>query len=192
MTEDQRALDLLDRALAHMRAVVAGVNAEQEALPTPCRSWNVGELIAHLVRDLQVFEGMARGGDWRPGDPERVSPDGWRGAVDEGAHRLMAAWRARDELTDQDLQRVSLQTAEFAVHTWDLARATRQPMVIDAEVAEAALAWSQRNLKPDHRGEELNGKAFGPEVVIAATAPAGDRLAAWMGRDPAALPLQAP
>jgi hypothetical protein len=63
MTEqNQAALDLLARALAQTREAVAAVGADQATLPTPCRSWNVRQLIAHLVRDLHVFEEVARVG----------------------------------------------------------------------------------------------------------------------------------
>jgi uncharacterized protein (TIGR03086 family) len=188
MTDNRTALDLLDRALAQTREVVHGVNAEQAPLPTPCQSWNVADLIAHLVGTLRLFEEIAQGGEWHPRDPEPIAAADWGPAVDETAEGLMAAWRLRIELTDRDLQRVSQQTAECAAHSWDIAKATGQPLVIDPEVAEFALAWTQRNLKPEHRGDESSGKAFGPEVVIAATAPAGDRLAAFLGRDAAVSP----
>jgi len=57
-----------------------------------------------------------------------------------------------------------------------------------ASVAEAALAWAQRNLKPEFRGDEESGNAFGSEMPVAADAPAGDRLAGFFGRDVAAWP----
>lgn len=188
--ETHAATDLLDRALAQTREVVAAVSADQAALPTPCGSWNVSQLIAHVVRNLRVFEEMVRGGEWRPGDADEIAAHEWPRAVGDGADALMAAWRSGEERADRDVQRLTLQTAEFAVHTWDLARATRQRTVMDADVAGAALGWAQHNLKPEFRGDEASGKSFGPEVHIAATAPAGDRLAAFFGRDPSAWPGQ--
>jgi uncharacterized protein (TIGR03086 family) len=189
--ENPTGVDLLGRALAQTREVVAAVSPTQAALPTPCQSWNVSQLVAHIVRDLIVMEEMARGGAWRPGEAEEISPRDWRHAVDDGAEALISTWRSREDFTESDQQRISQQTAEFVVHSWDVARATRQAVVIDADAAEAALAWAQRSLKPEHRGDEASGKAFGPEVPIAPTAPAGDRLAAFFGRDPSFAPATA-
>ncbi len=189
MTEENHAsLDLLDRAVTQTREIVAAVDARDASSPTPCHSWNVARLVSHLVRAMEKFAEMARGGEWRPGDLEPLDPGEWRPAVTASADALMEAWRGHGELTDRDLQRVSQQTAEVAVHGWDVARATHQSVVIDADAAEAALEWAQRNLKPEFRGDEESGKAFGPEIPLAATAPAGDRLAAFFGRDVAAWP----
>jgi uncharacterized protein (TIGR03086 family) len=181
MTEENHAsLDLLDQAVTQTRGIVAAVDAKDASLPTPCHSWNVAQLVSHVVRAMEKFAEMAKGGEWRPGDPEPLDP--------AAAEALMAAWRGHGELTDRDLQRVSQQTAEVAVHGWDVSRAMHQSVVIDANAAEAALEWAQRNLKPEFRGDEESGKAFGPEIPLAATAPAGDRLAAFFGRDVAAWP----
>jgi hypothetical protein len=46
-------------------------------------------------------------------------------------------------------------------------------------LAEHALAWSRRMLRPEYRGS-----AFGPEVLVKQDAPAYQRLAGWFGRDP--------
>ena len=189
MTEDSHAsLDLLDRAVAQTSEIVAAVDAKEASLPTPCHSWDVGHLVSHVVHGFGKFAEMAKGGEWQAGEAQPVDPKDWGRASAEGADALMAAWRSRDELTDRDQQHISQQTAEFVVHGWDLARATHRPVLIDADVAEAALAWAQRNLKPEFRGDEESGKAFGSEMPVAADAPAGDRLAGFFGRDVAAWP----
>lgn len=189
MTEESPAsLDLLDRAVTQTREIVAAADAKDASLPTPCHSWNVAQLVSHVVRAMEKFAEMAKGGEWRPGDPEPLDPSEWRPAVNAAAGALIAAWHSLEELGDRDLQRVRQQTAEMAVHGWDVARATHQAVVIDADAAEAALRWAQSNLKPEFRGDEESGKAFGPETHAAADAPAGDRLAAFFGRDLAAWP----
>jgi uncharacterized protein (TIGR03086 family) len=78
---------------------------------------------------------------------------------------------------------VAQQIAEVAQHTWDLAAATGQRDALDDGVAAEALAWAQQALKPEYRGPESSGKAFGAEQSIADDAPARDRLAAFFGRD---------
>jgi uncharacterized protein (TIGR03086 family) len=76
------------------------------------------------------------------------------------------------------------QIAEFAVHSWDLARATGQGVQFPAEACEAALLWARTALRPQFRGDEASGMAFGPEVQVPDDAAAQDRLAAFFGRHP--------
>ena len=47
-------------------SVIEKVRPEQAALPTPCRSWDVEALVAHLVNDTGQFTAAATGGrpDW--------------------------------------------------------------------------------------------------------------------------------
>lgn len=71
------------------------------------------------------------------------------------------------------------QTAEFAVHGWDLARATGQSTDLDPEVAQRGLDFMSAALTPDRRGA-----AFGPAVKLPEAAPVYDRLVAFAGRDP--------
>jgi hypothetical protein len=40
-----------------------------------------------------------------------------------------------------------------------------------------------QNLKPQFRGDEESGRAFGPKVPVPDDAPLYDRLAAFFGRD---------
>jgi uncharacterized protein (TIGR03086 family) len=75
------------------------------------------------------------------------------------------------------------QVAEVAQHTWDLAAATGQRDGLDGGVAAEALAWAEKALKPEYRGPEESGKAFGEQRPIAQDASTPDRLAAFFGRD---------
>lgn len=187
-------LDLLARALDQAGAVLAAVGEEQAGQPTPCRSWDVAALRRHLVHDLSQFAVAARGGrpDWSQPAPD-AGPD-WVGAFRAGADELLAAWREVDltgTITLPGLGEaparfpLDQQVAEFAVHAWDLATATGQPTGpdrLDPEIAEAALAWMRGALRPEFRGGEEEGKAFGPETPAPADADAYTRLAAFAGR----------
>ena len=184
-------LTLLSAALDQTGAIIVGIRDDQQHLPTPCRSWDVTELVAHLVQDLKQFTERASGGtpDWTApvaaveGDPV----DAYRA----GARGLLQAWGAAGDLSGtapvpgmgEVAKRfpVDLQIAELAVHGWDLAVATGQSSDLDPEVAEAALAWGRTALRPQFRGGEDEGKAFGPEVDLPADAPLYDRLAAFFG-----------
>ena len=184
-------LSLLARAVDQAGAVLAGVRDDQAHLPTPCRSWDVSELVAHLVHALRQFTVRAEGGhpDWQ--EPRAALDGDWVDAFRAGEERLLAAWRAAGDLEapvttpsgGQLPKRFSVeqQTAEFACHAWDLAVATGQSTHLDEEVGQASLAWAQRALQPEYRGTEEEGKAFGPEVSLPADAPLYDRLAGYFG-----------
>jgi uncharacterized protein (TIGR03086 family) len=182
----------LSAVLDLAESLIDGVRPEQAGLPTPCRSWDVRALVAHLIDDTHQFTAAATGGrpDW---DAPSTEVDGdWAIAFRAGAAELRAAWLRAGDLSqeiDLPIGRVpksfvtNQQIAEFAVHSWDLAVATGQRGRFSAEVCEAALAWARTALRPQFRGDEASGKAFGPEVQVPDDAPAEDRLAAFFGRD---------
>jgi uncharacterized protein (TIGR03086 family) len=67
------------------------------------------------------------------------------------------------------------------VHSWDLSKALGRGGPLDADLAEAALAFARQSVRSEMRGQ---GKPIGNEVACPADAPAPDRLAAFMGRQP--------
>ena len=74
-------------------------------------------------------------------------------------------------------------------HGWDLVKATGQRADLDPALAEHALDWSHRMLRPEYRGPD---RAFGLEVPVSPDAPPYDRLAGWFGRDPGWAPAGQP
>lgn len=193
MTVDTQPLALLARALDQVAALFAGVRDDQQDRSTPCRSWTVGELGDHLVHDLHQFTVAATGGtpDWSLAAPA-AGPDR-AASFRAGVAGLLDAWRQAGDLTGTITLPgmgevparfpVDQQNAEFAVHAWDLARATGQSTDLDPQVGHAALEWMRATLAPQFRGTEADGKAFGPEVSVADDAPLYDRLAGFAGRD---------
>ena len=182
---------LLSAALDQTGAIIVGIRDDQQHLPTPCRSWDVTELIAHLVHDLGAFTKRASGGspDWSA--PRDTLEGDYIDAYRTGATGLVQAWRAAGDLSGtapmpgmgEVAKRfpVDQQIAEFAVHGWDLAVATGQSTHLDPEVGDAALTWARTALRPQFRGGEDEGKAFGPEVDLPQDAPLYDRLAGFFG-----------
>jgi uncharacterized protein (TIGR03086 family) len=69
--------------------------------------------------------------------------------------------------------------AEFALHGWDVARATGAPYDVPAELAEAVLAAVEGVAAMGR-----DGGWYGPEVPVPAEAPAFDRALGLSGRDP--------
>jgi uncharacterized protein (TIGR03086 family) len=174
MNEAIESVTLLSRALDQAGDVLTAVSADHLPEPTPCSEWDVGRLVSHVVSDPGHFLEMAAGRtpDWSD-EPDRVPY--WAATFRSAADDLLHHWhRLGDEA---DPRQVDWQTAEFAVHTWDLVRATGLSTRLDPEVAERALAFMSAALTDANRGT-----AFGPERPAPPGAPAYDRLAAFAGR----------
>jgi len=194
MTVTTDPVTVLSAALDQTGAIIAGVRGDQEHLPTPCRSWDVTELVAHLVHDLSQFTERASGGtpDWTA--PRAAVEGDYLDAYRAGATALVRAWRAAGDLSGtvempgmgEVAKRFPLdqQIAELAAHGWDLAVATGQSTHLDPEVGDTALTWARTALRPEFRGSEDEGKAFGPEVDVPEDAPVYDRLAGFFGHRP--------
>jgi uncharacterized protein (TIGR03086 family) len=166
---------VLARALDQAEAMLGRVRSEHLSRPTPCRDWSVGRLVSHLVADPGNFATTMKGGqpDWSA-EPEPV--DDPRHAFRAAADELLGCWQGQDGSAAAG---ADWQTAEIAVHTWDLARALDRPTAdLDAEAAERGLAFMRANLTADNRGQ-----AFGPERAAPPGASAPDRLAAFAGRE---------
>ena len=118
---------------------------------------------------------MVSGGepDWSAAPPP--VPEDWAGAFRSSADDLIHLWHQKD---DGDAG-ADWQTAEFAVHTWDLARATGSPPAWTRRSAERALAFMSQSLTPENRGG-----AFGPEVSVPDDAPVYERLGGVRGPRP--------
>ena len=174
-------IDLLTTTLRRTQEVVDAVAPAQAGLPTPCPDWTVRDLVGHLLVDNANFRLRAEGRqpDWarEPVDPGANWGDAFRG----GADALVAAWRAHPP--DPDGSVAGQTIAEFAIHTWDLGRATGQSPGIDEAAAEFAARWMRSALLPEYRG-----RSFGAEHAVAANARPWERLVAFSGRDPAWTP----
>jgi uncharacterized protein (TIGR03086 family) len=186
-TPETDPLDNLSRSLEQTAGVIAGVAGDQWKMRTPCHEWDVARLVDHIIQSARSGEIRAAGGkpDWTAAPPHT---DKAAAEFQSAATALIAAWRDVDLDGTVDMPGmgelpkrfpVDQLTAEFAVHAWDLARATGQSTALDAQVGEAALSWARGTLKPQMRGE-----AFDQEVSIDPSAPLYDRLAAFFGRDP--------
>lgn len=169
-------IDVLSRALDQAGALLAQVADEDLTRPTPCGEWSVSRLVDHLVAAPGRFEQMLQGQqpDWSA-EPAQVGDDR-QAAFWAAKDSLLRTWEQQDESAAAD---ADWQTAEFAVHTWDLARGLGRPTAdLDPEVAERGLAFMRANLTADNRGE-----AFGAERPAPPDASAYDRLAAFAGRE---------
>jgi uncharacterized protein (TIGR03086 family) len=199
MTSDRDTLALLEQALDQTAAIIAAIPASQSGLPTPCPDWDVRALVRHLIgQDMRNFLVSARGETVdRQARADELGDD-WAAEFRDRAGPLLAVWRAADLGQPVAMPgggeaplggRVDQQIAELAMHGWDLVKATGQRADLDPALAEHALDWSHRMLRPEFRGPD---KAFGLEVPVPPDAPAYQRLAGWFGRDPGWAPAGQP
>lgn len=185
-------LDALDRAVDGAEVLIAGVRSDQWTVPTPCDGWSVRDLLTHLVGGQDTVAALLDGRE--PPDPASDP----LGTDPVAAHRRSAeALRAaagRPGALNQDVTVpagtlpapivLHLRTVELLVHGWDLARATGQATTsLPAAVAEQEIVFSRRQL--EHVPPER--RPFAEPRPVEVDAPAVDRLAALLGRDPGAL-----
>ncbi|MBO0807472.1 MAG: TIGR03086 family protein [Actinobacteria bacterium] len=186
--------DTLAAAFASTRAVLANVTADQYDKKTPCASWDVRALINHIVGGSHWFAAIARAGE--PPAEGAEAPDFTVGdplaAFDEGIAASVAAFADPDVATKtMKLPFGEMPGAAFMhiaatdtfTHGWDLARATGQDSDLDPELAARLLASSRQAMSDSFRGPDPTSP-FGPAVDVPESAPAADKLAGFLGRQP--------
>jgi uncharacterized protein (TIGR03086 family) len=185
----------LATALEGTVRLVAAVTEDQWDLPTPCSDWTVRQLVNHVVGGNRLFTRVLSGEPLPPRDQlgarageDQLGTDP-AAAYAGSAADLLSALRAPGVLagtytvpaaTLPGPAIVHLRTVETLVHGWDLARATDRPTPFPEDLAEGELAFSR-----DLLGRIPEGRhPFGPSQPVDDDAPAIDRLAALLGRDP--------
>jgi uncharacterized protein (TIGR03086 family) len=185
---------LLGQALDQAGAVIAGVRPGQMEGPTPCTAFDVRTLVGHLLFAARRVGQVGRREQVTTDGPAVVglADDEWAPAFAEAASQAVASWAGWEELTEDIVLPFGTFPAEFVVwmyvlehlaHAWDLAVAVGSTVELDEALAETALPVARQMIVPEFRGgEEM---PFGPIVEVPADAPAVDRLAGFLGRDPA-------
>ncbi|WP_329538051.1 TIGR03086 family metal-binding protein (plasmid) [Streptomyces sp. NBC_01450] len=175
----------LARASKTVGDLIAEVRPEQWKAPTPCTEWNVREVVRHLVGMDLVFTAMIEGGPMpeRGADPLGDDPVG---AYLASSASLQAAF-ARPGVLERSYrgplgsatgaERLQIRLYDLLAHGWDLAQATGIPALLPEDLAEQSLAFVQVQFSAQSR----TGRFAEPQAVEE-TAPAIDRLAAFLGR----------
>ena len=176
------------QAVAVSREVLSSVSADQMGQSTPCASWDVAELINHIIGGQFFFAAGMAGETPDEDGPDFASGD-YMSAFDEGSAKAIAAFGADGALE----QMVNLPFGQFPgaafmglamtdtfTHAWDLAKATGQDTDLAPDLAAALLEQNRQNLSSDWRGPE--GAPFGPEQSAPEGSATADELAAFLGR----------
>jgi uncharacterized protein (TIGR03086 family) len=183
-----------ERAIASTAENVKAVRADQVGAPTPCREWDVRDLVNHVIGTLWLSEALfsdrAPRHPMAPGSlpPVDLAGDDPAAAYAEASAAALAAAGTGDTLTRThatplgDMPGPGLAgftTLDLLVHGWDLAKATGQPADLDDTLAAHVLAFAEQAITPATRAPRI-----GPAVPVPADAPLTHRLVAYLGRQP--------
>ncbi len=180
----------LDSAMSWTGTIVNGTSTADFERTTPCHDWDVHTLANHLVGGTWMFAGALKGDDLPTGDPGDVvgkDPGAAYDAASAALRESAAADGALERLTILPIGTIpgqvalSLALVDTLTHGWDLAIATGQPADLPADAAAAALAFSEQAMNDQMRGP---GGPFDAAVSAPADATPGERLVAFLGRDP--------
>jgi uncharacterized protein (TIGR03086 family) len=193
----QSGTALLERAVGYALCAVRPVTPRTLNRPTPCRSWDLRALLWHTNDSLAALhEGIEDGliglAPVLPPLDREADP---AAAFRSRASLLLGAWAASDSPADRlvaiaDLPLTAAAIArtgalEIAVHGWDIAQATGLPRPVPAALA-TELMRTARQLVPSPAARY---PLFGPPLTVSADADPSDRLVAFLGRDPYAVPV---
>ncbi|SOE14556.1 TIGR03086 family protein [Streptomyces sp. 2323.1] len=187
-TDPDRVLYAYEQVTRGVLALVAAVRPEDLALPTPCAGWTVRQLLDHMVWENLMATSIAEDAPRTDHTADHLGDDHLAAFADSvraaraaftGSgmlHRTYGPYEAPGAMIVQQV------VVELLAHGWDLARATGAPTALAPEVAEETLAAARRIYGAAPR---TAGSSFAPERPAPAGASAADRLAAFLGRDPA-------
>ena len=178
----------LEDSYARASKVIAGVDAGQFALPTPCSQWDVRATLDHLIGATWMFT-LVNQGETVGEDAGGIGDDSAVAALANAAEANVASWRTPGAF-DGDRTfpfgtfpadaAAMMNLSEVIVHTWDIATALGTDATIDPPLAEMVYAFYQPLSLDPYRAHG----AFGAEVRVDVDAPPGDRLLALLGRRP--------
>jgi uncharacterized protein (TIGR03086 family) len=184
----------LFQAYDHAAEVVAGVKRDQLPDPTACPRFDVEALVDHLVGAGHRAAAFGRGEVPTDGEFPHVDLADAPGQLRAAGQDARAAWSdparldATIDLPWGEVYRgatvVDMYLAELATHTWDLAAASGQLGVLDADLAGPALDGARAMLKPEYRDLLEAGSPYGQETPAPDDATTWEQLAAFMGRQP--------
>lgn len=181
----------LERAFATTRGILTNVKLDQLNDDTPCASWQVRDLINHIIGGSFYFaETVNNGKGTSPSEADFTGPD-MVATYDDGIAQAVAAFNKAGamersvELPFGTLPMpawLGIATTDAFTHGWDLAKATGQSTDLDPELAAQLLEGSKLFIQPAFRGEDTKSP-FGAEQTSRAGATNADQLAAFLGRN---------
>ncbi len=186
------AADTLERAYASICKVLANVKDDQLDDPTPCQSWDVRQVVNHIIGGAHWFAASTEAGEAPPQDTADFAGGDRMKAFDDGVKKAVAAFNApgaQEKIVKLPFGEfpgsifMALATTDAFTHGWDLARATGQDAArLDPDLAQQLLVGAKARIPDAFRGPDSKAP-FGPEVKVPDSAPASDQLAGFLGRN---------
>ena len=178
------AIELLDRALGYTRGVLADLDDDAPDLSrrTPCRDWDLGQLLAHMEDGLDAFaEGAGGAVTLAPRIPVTARTD----ALRHKACALLGAWSTArppfvtigDQVAPTSVVAAAA-ALEITVHGWDVSQSIGRRTPIPEEFAAGLLPVAGAMVSPHDRGP-----LFAPLLEVPADSSAEVHLLAFLGRD---------
>jgi uncharacterized protein (TIGR03086 family) len=180
----------LEAAIRSTRAVLAGTTADDLGKSTPCASWQVSDLINHIVGGLFFFAGAMSGEAPPAGEAPDFSAGDFHATFEQASAACLAAFHADGAMqkmvalpfgTMPGAAVVGIAASDVFTHGWDLARATGQSTDLDAQLAADLLAAARGMISDEIRGPDPVAP-FAPATAAPSGATAADELAAFLGR----------
>lgn len=173
------------KALFGFDAVVQRIDQSQWEAASPCDGWSARDVLAHNIGMCVMITGIARG----------ISADS---ATHPSVTHPQSDWAAaRDDVLEalddrQALRRevgtpwghlvvdrfVGIVVVDPLLHTFDLAKASGQAVVLDEGLAEVGYIQLKK------AGEMIRGERFGAAVPVDSDASITDKLISIAGRNP--------
>lgn len=179
---------LLERAISFTLGILPNVSPAAFSRPTPCREWELGQLLAHLNDSFTALQEAIHGGQVGLSPVAgRADPAALVASLRDPAGRLLGACAGTGgdvvSVADCPLATSIVTCAgavEIAVHGWDVAQASGPPRAIPPLLAEELLLLSPLLVTDADRPVR-----FAAPVTAAPHASPSDRLVAFLGRRPA-------
>jgi uncharacterized protein (TIGR03086 family) len=188
---------LLERAVNYTFGSLDLIRPRMLSRPTPCRAWDLRALLTHMIDSIDAVREAVELAeiDLRGSVGETDPRVDLVATVRRGARELLGAWTSaagRGRLPTTDGGSISIArrpisggvvtatgAIELAVHGWDVASACGRSRPIPVSLAEELLELAPLLVTGADRGGR-----FATPVGIPTGAAAGDRLIAFLGRDP--------
>ncbi len=159
---------------------------------SPCRGWDLAQLLAHMVGQNRGFAKAVRTGRASKDDhlPQRFTPQAW----EDSAYDLLEAIDLADPqatIMEPELHAaralpldavVGAQLLDTVVHTWDVARSLDLQYIPTRDIASAVLEVAAT--VPDAPWRKRSTAPFAPAKQPPVRASEWERALAHLGRDP--------
>lgn len=173
------------KALFGFDAVVRRVDQSQWEAASPCEGWSARDVLAHNIGMCAMIAGIARGiPAGSATHPTVTQPQSeWADARDDVLEALDDRQALRREVgtpwghlvVDRF---VGIVVVDPLLHTFDLAQACGQVVLLDEGLAEAGYIQLKK------AGEMIRGERFGAAIPIDSDASITDKLISIAGRNP--------